>query len=54
MSDRRTHVAKEVLTTERTFVKYLRVIVDVCRQYPIILRKNICYSPHIAGYNNNI
>lgn len=29
MSDRRTHIAKEILSTERTFVKNLRTIVDV-------------------------
>lgn len=30
MSERRTHIAKEVLSTERTFVKQLKCIVDVC------------------------
>jgi hypothetical protein len=29
MGDRRTHIAKEVLSTERTFVKSLKTIVDV-------------------------
>ena len=29
-TDRRTHIAKEILSTERTFVKNLKTIVDVC------------------------